>query len=83
MQRLAVITRDGGRCAFPGCDCSYERCDIHHTVNAAQGGHTDIDVLALLCPPHHTYLHLNKLCLIRDGTGWKVVPQPTHWQDTG
>ena len=82
MQRLAVILRDR-QCVFPGCDCAYDRCEIHHVVDNDCGGPTDIDNLALLCRAHHRHLHLNALRLVRDGPRWIIVPATQQWEDTG
>jgi hypothetical protein len=83
IQRLAVIARDGGKCAINGCDASHFGCVVHHVVDDQYGGLTNVSVLVLLCKPHHTYLHGNGLCLIRDGTSWRVVPAEPKWADTG
>ena len=83
LQRLAVIARDGGKCAFDGCDVSHERCEIHHVQEWEHGGCTDLVRLALLCPAHHPHLHSNRLRLIRDGTHWIVTQDPGEWHDTG
>lgn len=74
-QRLAVIARDGGRCAFPGCDTSQESCDVHHVVDFDVGGLTDLEWLALLCKAHHAFLHANRLRLVRGEAGWTVVAE--------
>ena len=55
-QRLALVMRDQG-CAFPGCDRPPGWCDAHHIVHWADGGHTDLDNLCLLCSHHHHLLH--------------------------
>ena len=84
LQRLAVIVRDGAKCAYNGCDVSHERCDVHHVKEWEHGGPTDLAFLALLCPAHHPHLHSNQLRLIRDGTRWNVIPDPsTQWDNTG
>lgn len=82
LQRLAVIVRDGGRCAYGGCDASHDRCDVHHVVEFEHGGVTDLINLALLCAAHHAYLHSNRLRLIRARGKWHVVAD-TEWADTG
>ncbi|NDL59857.1 HNH endonuclease signature motif containing protein, partial [Phytoactinopolyspora mesophila] len=55
-QRKALRLRDRG-CIFPGCDRPPEWTDVHHLIPWAQGGHTDIDEMALLCRKHHTVVH--------------------------
>ena len=82
VQRLAVIIRDGGRCAYGGCDASHDRCDVHHAVEFEHGGVTDLANMALLCGAHHAYLHSNRLRLIRSGRKWDVITD-TEWADTG
>lgn len=51
-QRLALAARDRG-CCFPGCDIPATWCQVHHVVEWANGGATDLDNLCLLCPYHH------------------------------
>ena len=84
LQRLAVIVRDGGRCAFGGCDASHDRCDVHHVVEFEHGGGglPISPIWPLLCRAHHAYLHSNRLLLIRSGQKWDVTAN-TEWADTG
>ncbi len=51
-QRLALFAKDRG-CTSPGCRNPISWSEIHHTTAWADGGLTDIDVLAPACPPHH------------------------------
>lgn len=44
-------------CRFPGCRVPVDRCDIDHTVAAADGGETSTRNLAHLCRAHHTLKH--------------------------
>lgn len=92
LQRLAVIVRDGGRCAFDGCDLSHDRCHVHHVIEFEHGGATDLSNLALLCSAHHNHLHTNSLRLFRKGGRWVVNHTDDHsddhigdveWADTG
>ena len=90
LQRLAVVVRDGGRCAFDGCDAAHDRCDVHHVVEFEHGGKTDVTNLALLCGAHHTYLHGNRLRLVWRAGRWAVVSKnetkdtrEIEWADTG
>lgn len=81
LQRLAVIVRDGGKCAINGCQASHDRCDVHHVIEFEHGGRTDLANLALLCAAHHSYLHSNRLRLLRCGGTWTVAaehPAPPH-----
>jgi hypothetical protein len=54
--RRAVIVRDGS-CRFPGCDRPPPWCDAHHVVHWADGGHTALSNLVLLCRRHHRMVH--------------------------
>ncbi len=53
--RRALEHRDGG-CCFPGCT-SHRHVDAHHVLHWADGGHTRLDNLVLLCRYHHRLLH--------------------------
>jgi hypothetical protein len=66
-QRLVLYASERG-CTHPGCDVPADRCEVHHTNDWANGGHTDIDTLTLACSPHH------KLA----GNGWTTTKLPTH-----
>lgn len=44
-------------CRFPGCRVAAHRCDIDHIEDAACGGATSTENLALLCRGHHTLKH--------------------------
>lgn len=58
LQRLALIARDGGTCAWPGCDRPWTRTDVDHRVDWESGGCTDLDNLRLLCTvAHHRHRH--------------------------
>jgi len=52
-QRLALIARDKG-CTFPRCRDTASRSEVHHIVDWAKGGTTDLDKLALACGYHNT-----------------------------
>ncbi len=53
-QRVAMIARDGDRCAVPFCDRPVAWSDAHHLQHWARGGPTVIDNGALPCAAHHT-----------------------------
>lgn len=54
-QRRAVIARQHGVCAAPGC--SHTHLEVHHTVFWSKGGPTDVDLLIGLCTRCHHLLH--------------------------
>ena len=53
-------------CRFPGCERT-RRVHAHHLIHWADGGPTDLDNLALLCPHHHRLVHKN---------GWRIKGTP-------
>ncbi len=44
-------------CAFHGCDISFDRCEIHHLHDWANGGKTDLRHLIPTCKHHHHLIH--------------------------
>jgi hypothetical protein len=44
-------------CGYPGCDITFERCDIHHVIEWLRHGTTDLDNLLPLCSKHHHLVH--------------------------
>ncbi len=52
----ALLTRDGGRCQFPGCNCRVFRA-AHHTQHWSEGGPTNLHNLILVCTHQHERLH--------------------------
>ena len=52
-QRVAMIARDGDRCAVPYCDRPVAWSDAHHLLDWARGGPTVIDNGAVPCAAHH------------------------------
>lgn len=54
--RLFLAVRDG-RCRFTGCFRRVAACDVDHTQDWADGGHTDECNLGHLCRGHHTLKH--------------------------
>lgn len=59
LQRRAVIARQKGVCAAPGCN--HTHLQIHHTIWWSHGGPTDLDLLIGLCVRCHTLLHRGRL----------------------
>lgn len=72
-QRLAVMVRDR-RCVYPGCNAPPNRCSVHHFNEFVRDhGFTDVEVLGLLCEPHHRHLHLNELRVVREADGTVTI----------
>ncbi len=70
IQRLAVLARDR-RCIYPDCTVTADLCEIHHLNEWLQDqGFTDVEILGLLCRPHHRHIHTGDLKATRlpDGT---------------
>ena len=65
--RTALNHRDHG-CIIPGCDRPPAWCEAHHITHWADGGHTSLPNLALLCSRHHHELHHGH---------WHITPTPT------
>jgi hypothetical protein len=70
-QRAALAARDKG-CSFPGCDVPPTWTQVHHVVAWADGGHTDLDQMCLLCGHHHRTF---------DQYGWAgtMIHGVPHW----
>jgi hypothetical protein len=60
---MALFAKDRG-CTSPGCRNPISWTEIHHTTAWADGGCTDIDVLAPACIAHHAM----------------IGPGDDHWQ---
>jgi hypothetical protein len=65
-QRRAVLVRQGGVCATPGCN--HTHLEIHHTIWWSLGGPTDLDVLVGLCVRCHHLLHRGLLNITGNAT---------------
>ena len=63
-QRRALAIRDRG-CAIPGCGIPAEACQVHHLVEWADGGGTNVDNLVSLCWAHHRQVDLRM---------WTITP---------
>jgi hypothetical protein len=73
-QRLALAARDGG-CCFPGCDAPPGWTQVHHILNWAFGGGTDLANLCLLCGFHHReHEKRGWQVTIRNGQPWWTPP---------
>jgi hypothetical protein len=65
-------------CRFPGCSRHAARCEIDHTQDWANDGHTRHDNLAHLCKSHHILKHKTdwQVAQARDGTGTLTWTSP-------
>lgn len=70
-QRHAVIARQDGQCAAPGCTSTH--LEVHHRTPWSQGGPTDLDNLIGLCPSCHRLAHRGMLHINDDGYGGFAV----------
>ena len=66
-QRRAIIARQGGVCAAPGCHNTH--LEIHHVVWWSRGGTTDLDQMIGLCVRCHHLVHREHLNVTADGHG--------------
>ncbi len=76
--RRVVQLRDR-HCQFPGCDRSWQWCDVHHLRPKSQGGHDDHTNLALVCRFHHNAIHKLGWQMWRDGPTQAIcveMPEP-------
>ena len=75
-QRRVLDTRDRG-CIADGCHRPPQWCDAHHITHWADGGHTDIDDMVLLCRYHHRHTHEAGWTITRDHHGrYRLTPPP-------
>ncbi len=70
LQRRAVVHRQHGTCAGPGCHAPVVH--VHHVVYWSEGGSTDLDNLVGLCPRCHAHVHLGTLRI--DPTTHAITP---------
>lgn len=59
-QRTAIIERDR-HCTLGTCTAPPAWCHVHHLHPYSRGGPTSTTNGALLCGPHHRYVHANNL----------------------
>lgn len=80
-QRIVLAARDGG-CI--GCKAPSERCEAHHIKHWLDGGPTDIDNLAQLCPDCHHLVHDCRWQVYRDHRGrYRINAPPDPFPDFG
>ncbi|MFE5408261.1 DUF222 domain-containing protein [Microbacterium sp. NPDC056569] len=70
------------RCRFPGCRRPVWRCDIDHTIPAAEGGPTHHANLAHLCRRHHTVKGVTAWTVEQVSAGVLVWTSPTGRKHT-
>jgi hypothetical protein len=74
-QRRSLAVRDGG-CVWPQCTSPPSWTHAHHVIPVSEGGPTDIDNGALICPYHHHLLHRGEYRMrIRDGLPELLSPR--------
>lgn len=56
-------------CRFPGCSRAAKRCDVDHTDDWGESGHTQHDNLAHLCRGHHRLKHQTRWRVKQIGEG--------------
>ncbi len=66
-QFKALMVRDQ-KCTYPGCSVPPTWCDSHHLIWWCRDGNTDIALLVLLCPRHHTLVHSKDLMATVSGS---------------
>ena len=66
-QFKALMVRDR-QCTFAGCSVRGQWCEAHHLIWWCRGGGTDIFLLVLLCPRHHTMVHEKDLMATVNGS---------------
>lgn len=61
-QYQALLIRQHGHCAHPGCTHT-KNLHAHHRIHWIDGGRTDLDNLILVCEPHHLAHHNGEFTL--------------------
>jgi hypothetical protein len=62
LQRRAVLARQKGVCATPGCN--HTHLEVHHVIWYSLGGKTDLDQLIGLCVRCHHLVHRRRLKIV-------------------
>ncbi|AXH96119.1 HNH endonuclease signature motif containing protein [Ornithinimicrobium avium] len=72
-QFKALLVRDK-HCTYPGCTIPGTWCEVHHLIWWCRHGDTDIVLLVLLCPRHHTVVHTEDLMatVVGDVVTWHL-----------
>ena len=69
-------------CRFPGCRMHTRRCDVDHTIGAAQGGPTSHGNLAHLCRRHHVLKTVEAWTVEQVSPGVLIWTSPTGRRHT-
>lgn len=73
-QRIALAAAQGG-CLFGDCDRPPSWCEAHHSRHwKRDNGETNILDGVLLCRYHHLLVHNNGWEIVRDDTGFWLIP---------
>ena len=74
--QIRALWRRDEHCTFGACTTPAAWCDAHHLVHWIDGGRTDVDNAALLCPRHHTIVHRDRLAgaVTATGVSWDRRP---------
>ena len=67
-QYRALLLRQHGHCAHPGCP-NTKNLHAHHRIHWIHGGRTDLDNLLLLCERHHVAHHAGEFEIFTAGAG--------------
>jgi hypothetical protein len=77
-QYRALLARQHGHCAHPGCP-NIKNLHAHHRIHWIQGGRTDLANLLLLCERHHVAHHAGEFEIFPDGPGrFRFVSSKGH-----
>ena len=74
-QYRALLARQHGHCAHPGCP-NTKRLHAHHRIHWIHGGRTDLGNLLLLCERHHVAHHAGEFEILPDRRGQVPVRRP-------
>ena len=67
-QYRALLLRQHGHCAHPGCP-NTKNLHAHHRIHWIHGGRTDLNNLLLLCERHHVAHHAGEFEILTLGAG--------------
>src|SRR5665213_4610678 len=67
-QYRALLARQHGHCAHPGCP-NTKNLHAHHRIHWIHGGRTDLNNLLLLCERHHVAHHAGEFEILTVGAG--------------